>query len=355
MTSVAIGFAHELGVDKRLIQKFYQESWVREIALSNDDFYTWQFINAPGDNLDKCCVALHDGELVAVIGATERDFLLNECTLKGVELTTWMVKEGKRNLNIGQVMLDHIKSNFDVIFAMGISKSALPLYLTNNFKYIKAIPRFIKSINNKVIKKYGMISPEFKLISRIKSENLDYSVSDITRDLADDIFKQFQTDNNAFQRNFDWVNWRFLSHPSYDYNVKVVEDQNNNRCIAVFRVEDKEEFKIMHCVDLFGDSQAYEAALCYLEVQAKSLGVDVMDMYSTNTTVNACLMSRNWITTVDSDLVNFPHLFNPIEMRTPSTTSLIMWTSKEDSALLDFGKLYITKQDCDFDRPVRVK
>jgi hypothetical protein len=200
-----------------------------------------------------------------------------------------------------------------------------------------------------------MISPEFKLISRIKSENLDYSVSDITRDLADDIFKQFQTDNNAFQRNFDWVNWRFLSHPSYDYNVKVVEDQNNNRCIAVFRVEDKEEFKIMHCVDLFGDSQAYEAALCYLEVQAKSLGVDVMDMYSTNTTVNACLMSRNWITTVDSDLVNFPHLFNPIEMRTPSTTSLIMWTSKEDSALLDFGKLYITKQDCDFDRPVRVK
>ena len=38
-------------------------------------------------------------------------------------------------------------------------------------------------------------------------------------------------------------------------------------------------------------------------------------------------------------------------MRTPSTTSLIMWCKEKNASFYDVGNLYISKQDCDFDRP----
>jgi hypothetical protein len=38
-------------------------------------------------------------------------------------------------------------------------------------------------------------------------------------------------------------------------------------------------------------------------------------------------------------------------MRTPPTTSLILWAKDDIGALLDRSRLYVTKGDCDMDRP----
>ncbi|MCG3864927.1 MULTISPECIES: hypothetical protein [unclassified Photobacterium] len=122
--------------------------------------------------------------------------------------------------------------------------------------------------------------------------------------------------------------------------------------MVVYRIDQLPELNIMHCVDLYGSSSAYSAAISYLEEQAIHNNIDIIDFYSTNTRVNSIFIEKNWFSVLDYDFIDFPHLFHPLEMRTPSTTSLIMWCDNKVSGFYDVGKLYITKQDCDFDRPV---
>ena len=50
--------------------------------------------------------------------------------------------------------------------------------------------------------------------------------------------------------------------------------------------------------------------------------------------------------------LKIPNLFHPLELREPSSTPLMYWSCEDVSELADLLKLYITKKDIDFDRPV---
>ncbi|WP_299495254.1 GNAT family N-acetyltransferase [uncultured Shewanella sp.] len=350
--SIEIGSASELNVDMASVAFFYQSNWTRRIALSNEKFYEWQFSNTPNKLGDQCCLALKSGEIVAVMGLTERPFFLKGEEKKGVELTTWIVKESSRNLGLGPKMLDYLKSKYNVMFGMGISEQALPVYLRMGFKYLKSIPRFVKVLNHDVVKKFGHSTPLVNKLSKIKVKNEKYTIFDASKEVVDDIFNDFSISNNLFLRNYDWIKWRYIEHPSFSYNVKIIGNEKHGKCIVIYRIDIIEELKIMHCVDLFGDKKTCLSAISFLEDEGASLGVDVIDFYSTNSGVNSLFIYKNWLSVLDCDFFDFPHLFHPIELRTPSTTSLIMWSNDDSPYLYEMGNLYITKQDCDFDRPV---
>ena len=349
--SIEIGSASELNIDVSAIASFYESNWARKIALSNEQFYTWQFCNAPNKVGDQCCVAINGSEILAVMGLTERPFFIENTKKIGVELTTWIVEENSRNLGLGPKMIDYLKSKYDVMFGMGISEQALPVYLRMGFKYLKSIPRFVRVLNHEVVTKFGYSTPLVKKLSKIKVKTEKYTVVDASVDIVNEVFNNFTVSNNLFLRNYEWINWRYMEHPSFSYSVKVIESENNERCVVVYRVDDLEELKIIHCVDLLGDKNACLSAISFLEDKGLECNADIIDFYSTNTELNSLFIYKNWLSVLDCDFFDFPHLFHPIELRKPSTTSLIMW-SKEGSLLYNIGKLYITKQDCDFDRPV---
>ena len=348
---IEVGSASELNINSSSITLFYQSNWARKIALSNKRFYEWQFSHTPNKGGDQCCLALKDGEIIAVMGLTERTFFLDGKKEKGVELTTWIVEEGSRNLGLGPKMIDYLKSKYSVMFGMGISEQALPVYLRMGFKYLKSIPRFVRVLNYEAVRKFGYSTPLLKKLSRVEVGNEKYTVLDISKNIVDEIFNRFAKDNNLFLRDYDWINWRYIDHPSFSYNVKIIENEEHRKCLVVYRIDILDELKIMHCVDLLGDKNACLSTISFLEDEGKNLGVDIIDFYSTNSEVNSFFIYKNWLSVLDCDFFDFPHLFHPIELRRPSTTSLIMW-SKETSSLYNVGKLYITKQDCDFDRPV---
>jgi len=62
-------------------------------------------------------------------------------------------------------------------------------------------------------------------------------------------------------------------------------------------------------------------------------------------------MERGWFSILDDDYFVFPHLFYPIELRRPPSTSLIYWGKRVMPSLLDIGSVHVTKQDLDMDRP----
>mgnify|MGYP001371432225 FL=1 len=145
-----IDFAYKLHINNEAIRKFYEENWPRKIVLSNAKFYKWQFLDAPDcQSHDHCVVAYNrrDQQIVGVMGLTKRTFFLSGHTVNGAELTTWIVSDHGRRLGAGAKMLLFIKENFSVAVGTGISEMALPVYMRSGFRYIKALPRFIKVIN----------------------------------------------------------------------------------------------------------------------------------------------------------------------------------------------------------------
>jgi hypothetical protein len=58
-----IGFKYQFLLDSNLIREFYTRLWSRKIALSDEDFYNWQFVLPPDNDLqDHCVVTLSGGK-----------------------------------------------------------------------------------------------------------------------------------------------------------------------------------------------------------------------------------------------------------------------------------------------------
>jgi len=109
--------------------------------------------------------------------------------------------------------------------------------------------------------------------------------------------------------------------------------------------------RILHVMDLFGTPNALSKGVAFIEQYALEHGFDVIDFYSTHGGVNAALISHEWFSVLDDTCFEFPHLFQPLEMRHPPTTSLIYWAREGMAQMADLSRLYVTKQDADLDRP----
>jgi hypothetical protein len=46
-----------------------------------------------------------------------------------------------------------------------------------------------------------------------------------------------------------------------------------------------------------------------------------------------------------------PHLFSPVEIRRPQSTSLIYWSKNNMNKICNVNRLYFSKGDIDLDRP----
>lgn len=346
---IQIGNPGDFGLNVADICNFYNEHWPRKIALGDHTFYQWQFIDTPVNHgIDECCVAMTGNEIIGVMGLNSRNFHAGENVLHGAELTTWVVAEAHRNKGSGPAMIEYLKSNFDVLIGMGISSAALPVYLRSGFRYIKAIPRFVHIINWDTLTDIIEASPLAKKYAKGQLSASAFQITGSTPDAIDKIYNRFTKNHHSFSRKNGDIKWRYDDNPYFDYHYFVVNEEFH---VSVRVDRSVNGFVMAHCVDIFGCTDDYQPAISAAISYAKDQGADAIDFFSTNAKLNADLNASGLFSTLDHDFFKFPHLFHPVEIRTPATTSLILWCKNGLSDLLDTSKLHITKQDADFDRP----
>lgn len=347
--AITIGSASDLGISCERICNFYNEHWPRQVALGDKTFYQWQFIDTPvNPGLDDCCVALLDGEVIGMMGITARDFYFADKKCNGAELTTWIVAEQHRGKGIGPGIVNYLKKSFDIIIGMGVSTDALSIYLRSGFRYINAIPRYVHVINWNNITDFIEASPLAQKYANSQVSFPYFSISEASEEAINRIWKEFSSRHNSFSRRFDDLKWRYDNNPYFSYHYFIV---NNNSCVSVRIDRGIDGFCMAHCVDIFGEAESYPAAISAAVHYAREQGADAIDFFCTNAKLNAHLKAMGLFSTLDHDFFKFPHLFHPVEIRTPATTSLILWAKEGIADLLDTTTLHITKQDADFDRP----
>ena len=354
-----IGTVSDLGVKSEAVQQFYLERWPRPVSLSDGKFYKWQFVNTPVSNgIDTCVIAYDDklDRIAGVMGLTPRVFSLSGKFLNGAELTTWIVGEEYRNTGAGAKILKRIIASYDILIGMGISESALPIYMRSGFRLLRQIPRFVKVLNFQNIAPFCEVNElGMRLVSKWSKPCIGgfhlKEMCDADIDLA---FAAARQDMNLFARDADNMRWRYCSHPVFKYEMRHVSaGPNRDGVIVAFRIQETAAgFRMLHVMDIFGANQSVDAARSFIENFAVESGIDVIDFYCTSSQVSRHFIANNWFSVSDDTSFKFPHLFSPIEMRDPPTTSLIYWAQNELADLADLSRLYISKQDADLDRPM---
>lgn len=357
--AIKIRFVEDSPIDSQCVRDFYSENWKKKTALSEKIFYDWQFIYTPNsDEKDHCVIAYDDKKkVIGVMGLNKRTFFLNNKSKNGAELTTWIVTKDVIGSGIGVKILKFIQSKFDVLIGMGITDLALPIYMRSGFRYIRSIPRFIKVLNFKSIKPYSNYTNlAYKLIRKwdVKSK-VEFCISEVTKNNYDKIIILKKSRFNFFSRDNKHRLWRYTKHPIFKYKQFLISNPKKDRQVKAFVAIREEtsikDFKILHIIDFFGDDSCLPSAISFIENYANKESFDVIDFYCTTSSIYRFMLSSGWFSINDDTCIQFPHLFHPVEMRNPPTTSLIYWSKYNLSDMADISKLYITKQDADFDRP----
>lgn len=357
--SLMVGTPDELNVDPSQVCAFYSDNWKRRIALMDEAFYTWQFKMAPSSNGKDCCVIAIDsdtGEIAGVMGLNPRTFLLSNQGINGAELTTWVVSERYRSVGAGAKILNYILDTYDVLIGMGISAMALPVYVRSGFRYLSAIPRFVRVYNFdnvEKIAKMDRVARKAGTAWKAKCIAREYSEVSLSADQINSIISNFYDSHNMFSRDAAHLDWRYNNHPTFKYETYTVRDKEtgDDALVVIRREQAIENFLLCHVMDVIGSDSAMKAAFTFIDDLCERIGADAADFYCTSSSINKHPLGRGWFSITDDKFFEFPHLFHPLEIRSPATTSLIYWSKHNMAEICDFSKLYISKQDADFDRP----
>lgn len=358
--SVKIGFVNELNISSDLVREFYEKNWSSKISLSDKKFYEWQFLGAPDNSGSDYCVVAYDEDhkkILGVMGLNKREFYLRDVKKNGAELTTWIVANDSLGLGLGSKILSYIQKHFEVLIGMGITQMAIPIYMRCGFRYLKSIPRFVKVINFEKIKPYSQYENITNKIVEMWKPDLtdDFVAEPFNKEKYLEIEQLLRSFSNSFSRSIDHLTWRYKNHPYFIYKeflVGSVNNESNNRAYVALREEIiLSHFKMLHVMDLFGDEKSILFGLKFIQNYALDNNFDVIDFYCTSSYIYRHLLALGWFSVNDDTHFRFPHLFHPIELREPPTTSLIYWARDNFEDLADTSRLYITKQDADLDRP----
>jgi hypothetical protein len=346
--------ANELNISVDKITDFIKREWRRSIALSLPNFYRWQFVDSPfNQGLDRSVLVVNkDNELFGFMGVNEREFYLNGEKLIGAELTTWVITDSARGMGLGRQIIEHIQSAYDVVAGISVTQDALKVYLRYDFKWIRYIPRHIKIISPVSLRKIGNVSPlgESLITRHENSLGVSYTVRECTIEAAQDVVDDFHSTFNCFSMDTSYLRWRYKNHPVYKYRFFKVTHKGSDG-IVILRRENTPHCDLIHVIDIIAPQQVVVGIANFVEHFGRDEKVDFMDWFCLSERINHELWCRGWFSVLNDPYIEVPYLYYPLEMRTPATSSAIVWAKYDACKLLYLNDLYLTKGNADFDRP----
>ncbi|ACK84788.1 hypothetical protein [Methylorubrum extorquens] len=357
-SGVEYGPAHAFGLSPEDVTGFYRANWTRPISLELPRFYRWQFIEAPESGaLDWNCVAVRGSTILGVMGLNPRPFILAGRRLRGAELTTWVVGKSARGLGVGRGIIRSIQAAWDVAFGFGISEAALPIYLTQGFRRQRHIPRYFRILDLDAVRPHARITTLGERLAAAKPTQPRLGIG-LRRVPAAELAKLglgMADTHNLYLRDGTHLSWRYDDHPTYRYEAyEVTGEATGARLGVVVRHDCAVGMRFTHVLDVLGSDRDVPLLHACLDRIATEAGSAFIDFYCTATDITRHLLADGWFSTNDDEWFQLSHLFYPPEFRDTQTTSMVYWSGTAMADLADLGRLYLTKEDLDLDRPTLI-
>ncbi|USG65738.1 GNAT family N-acetyltransferase [Brevibacillus ruminantium] len=312
-----------------------------------------------------------DGKIIGLGGLMLYEFNVNGKTELASNVTNIIVLEEYRKSMAGLLIFGKPFELYPIFCSFGIALSKLamrisPPTITQDYvmQPIHKLMRMIGIFNKKKTAEVLLNGNEYYL----RNYNIVQKVSQfgekiVNRDLDENKWNTFYYTHIApktisVSRNYEFLNWRYLNHPTFEYLVYTVQDQlGNYEGLFVARVERivNDTAKNLRIVEFISKNQDASIALANKIVEIGT-EEDVLfaDFYCTTDMFNFGLESvgfKKEFTSEDDQFV-LPSRFLPIDLSVVNLNAVISFYGKSVRKLnLLENNIYFTKGDSDQDRP----
>ena len=359
------------------ISGFLDQYWERDyIYVRKPKLFDWTFGRNELWHQEGYSFALMEDrdELVGILGAIPFDFNCFGRKTRAVWFANYMIRPDYRRGPLGMRLLGAFNA-YKLRTVFGMNPRVTPIYQRLGWKILPAIPRHFMVLPEAMSRAANVIRiahPECaadraaRLAGCFQVPGIPESCVSYARTMPADWdtkdWSQFASTTIGAARNLDYLKWRYLNHPCFEYRVLAVPERHRTG-LAVWRLE-----MIRHLtpqgrddVDLIGrlveflpaskdNAKDLFSVFCKELLETGALGAD---FYSFHSQYSAWLKEFNFHCVDDHpDGALIPSRLQPLDARPGNILGAII---SEDTLAshpeASNCSWYWTKSDADQDRP----
>jgi hypothetical protein len=349
--------------DMAEFSSFFAQHWGRDHILARDPaFARWQM---PADACQMFAdaalagIGYFDGvRLVGFIGVMPMPFKVDGAVVPGAWLCNLLAAPETHDRGVGLKLMTSVHAlPFQVVGAVGINRSVIPMYRAMRYMTGDRVPRFIRVldpdrfaglVDGTSWRKIGFVAPEGA------SPVVVSTVSDVPADW--DVFwdRWSAAGYIGTHRNSSYMSWRYLRHPIFSYRMAVGRDHHGDLTgLAVWRHETIRDSQtiVTRFIELIArDDMSAHALARHVEDDARAHRAAFMDHYSTRPADEA-LRRCGWFAETDAPDDEIPCLFQPLARYRRDMNFAVRLLQRNGAAAGSIDHVVIAKSDGDQDRP----
>ena len=306
--------------------------------LNDPDYLSWQY---DGGNV---YVAKIGDQIVGHFGFRDFFYKVGENTKPFRVLMNLFVLEPYRVMGVGALLAQKVFDTPADIVVSGYTAVASKLFhrLHPKWHEMGDMSRYfcVFDGNHKLLSEFSIpkiIAGKFLLPP---AENKVFSMEELS-ELWHKIKDRYQV---SIERTKEYLNWRFINHPSLKYSFLVARRKGIVSGYLVFRFEENDAFKIGRIIDLVSTKEAECELLNLFVGSCKKAGATAADFMFSGKEYGESLEQAGFFNVAGTDFDRFPILFSPISRKKFNIN--IAGTMN-----IGLDQCYFTKADGDQDRP----
>ena len=370
-----------IGTDEyNLAVECLNRNWSAGHILARDKkLFDWTFLRSDLWDRDgySFAVAEDNGRPIGQLGGVPFEFNRFGKTGMGVSTANWSIEPKARTGSTGlQLLFEFQRPPFDLVMLFGMGAKIRPLMEALKYQSISQIPRFLMILSDGERKFRRLIETTYPEWSKIRIDDListfqppnqtEFPVkfdAKIPDNWDGSTWRRLAEQTVGAARNFRYLKWRYLDHPSYDYQFVHVEEKSGHG-LAIWRSEDirledgEEDSTFLgnfgRIVEFLAPSSECAASLAMaLKIDLETQGAFAADFWGYNGPSGSALRNAGFrLTQSHADGRRIPTRFQPIDIEMIDIYSAVLGQNKAPTPEFSASCPWLwTKGDADMDRP----
>jgi hypothetical protein len=361
------------------ISKFLDEHWATDhVYVRMPQLFTWTFGRSSLWDQEGYSFALAEdqGEIVGILGGIPFDFNHFGHVTRGMWTANYMLRSDYRRGPIALRLLRMLRrSPYQTFIAFGANAAVVPLYRALRAQIVSEIPRYVAILPGAVERMTRLLCltypdwpvPRAKALAQaVRLADLpEVSVTSghtVPARWNDHGWAPWAACTVGAARNLDYLTWRYLEHPCFNYRCMTVPD-GDRIGLAVWRLETirrvtphglEEVDRIGRLVEFLPTSRANaKDILSHFWHELDAADVMGADYYGYHSEIGAWLRELGLHRVGEhADGEAMPSRFQPLDGKGGRIMSAIFAQDETPACSLDQPCVwYWTKSDADQDRP----
>jgi len=383
MAVKAITISRCCGDEVSELRRFIDEYWRRGHILARDEaLLRWQYAQRRGRHADRpgptVLLAKEDGRIVGMLGLILSEMNVRGKALPGAWLAVWLTLPEVRKHGVGLKLLDAAwnLAGCEAVFVIGINEHVKRIYAGLGYEILDDVPRYVAAGDSKRAAALmlaidanadaGGVEAHCRQIA-IHQVEIDEGGAEVEAVAHPGLFdadwdaawaQRFAPALIGTNRDSTYLNWRYVNHPSFDYECRVARDARSGELhgLTAFRVEQirGRGERVLRIVEFLATPEGGPPLARAVAEAMRRHDVVFADFYCTCEKMAAPLEAVGFrVESHEGERPVLPCRLQPLEggvFKMMGAIRLAEEWRERGGLMVPSGDLYVTKSDGDMDR-----